>query len=140
MTRISISTAALAKKLAVPLDYGIATLGAPAALGGFLVALLVLWPEAVSGLQAAGANRLQRAVNLYLGSAAATIGLTIPAVLVIGLVTGSKVVLGLEMAEAVLLLTTILVSFLTFASRRTNVLHGAVHVLLFLVYLGLIFD
>jgi Ca2+:H+ antiporter len=130
----------LAKQLAYPINAGIAEFGAPVALGGFLVALLILSPEALSGLQAAAANKLQRAVNLYLGSVAATIGLTIPAVLIVSLVTGQEVILGLNPAETLLLAVTLILALLTFESRRTNVLHGAVHVVLFLAYLMLIFD
>lgn len=126
--------------LAIPIDFGIASLRAPVALGGLLVALLVLSPEALSGIQAARANRLQRSVNIYLGSVAATIGLTIPAVLVIGLATGTSVILGLDPVGIVLLSTTLLVSLLTFESSRTNVLHGSVHLLLFLAYVVLLFD
>jgi Ca2+:H+ antiporter len=130
----------LAKQLAVPIDAGISQFGAPVALGGFLVALLILSPEALSGLRAASANKLQRAVNLYLGSVTATIGLTIPAVLVISLVTGQEVILGLAPAEMVLLAVTLIVALLTFESKRTNVLHGAVHLVLFFAYVMLIFD
>ena len=69
---------------------------------GFIVgAMLVLSPEGMAAIHAALANRIQRAVNICLGSALATIGLTVPAVLVIGLITGQKVVLGLDEAEIV---------------------------------------
>ena len=130
----------LAKKLAVPVDHGIEVLGLPHALGGFIVAVLVLSPEALGATRAALANQLQRSVNIFLGSVLATISLTIPAVLVIGLVTGKHIVLGLDGEETVMLLATLLVSILTFASGRTNVLQGAVHILLFLAFFMLIFD
>ena len=130
----------LSKKLALPIDHGITVLGAPPALGGFMVAVLVLAPEGLGAIHAALANQLQRAVNIFLGSALATISLTIPAVLVIGLVTGEPVVLGLEPEEAVMLITTLMVSIVTFGSGRTNVLLGAVHLLLFFTYFMLIFD
>ena len=130
----------LSKKLALPIDHGITVLGAPPALGGFMVAVLVLSPEGLGAIHAALANQLQRAVNIFLGSALATISLTIPAVLVIGLVTGEPVVLGLEPEEAVMLITTLMVSIVTFGSGRTNVLLGAVHLLLFFTYFMLIFD
>ena len=130
----------LSKKLAVPIDHGIHVLGGPPALGGFIVAALVLSPESVSALRAALANQLQRSVNLLLGSVVASIGLTIPAVLTIGLVTGRSVVLGLEPSSMVLLSLTLVVSLITFSSNRTNVLLGAVHLLLFVAYLMLIFD
>src|SRR3954471_6869558 len=130
----------LAKKLAVPIDYGIHVLHAPEALGGFIIAALVLSPESISAFRAALSNRLQRSVNLLLGSVLATIGLTIPAVLTIGLFTGRSVVLGLQPAETVLLMLTLVISIVTFTSRRTNILLGAVHLLLFIAYLMLIFD
>ena len=130
----------LSKELAYPIDYVIEESGAPVALGGFIVALLILSPEAMTGLRAALANKLQRSVNLYLGSIAATIGLTIPAVLAVGIVTGKAIVLGLEPKSIVLLAATLAVSMLTFASRRTNVLHGVVHLALFAAYLLLLFD
>lgn len=130
----------LSKKLAIPIDHGITVLGAPAALGGFIVAVLVLSPEGLGAIHAALANQLQRAVNIFLGSGLATISLTIPAVLVIGLVTGEPVVLGLDPEEAVMLIATLMVSILTFGSGRTNVLLGAVHLLLFFTYFMLIFD
>jgi Ca2+:H+ antiporter len=75
-----------------------------------------------------------------LGSALATIGLTVPAVLVIGLVTGRSVVLGLGHTDFVLLLLTLAVSVVTFASGRSNVMQGAVHLLLFAAYLLLMFE
>jgi len=130
----------LAKQLAVPIDHGIAVLHAPAALSGFLVAIVVLSPEAMSAARAALANELQRSMNILLGSVLATISLTIPAVLVIGFATGRAIVLGLDAADMILLVLTLGVSTLTFASARTNVLLGAVHILLFLSYLMFMFD
>jgi Ca2+:H+ antiporter len=129
----------LSERLGHPINYGIEELGAPTALGGFLVAFLVLAPEALGGIRAAVNDRLQRSVNIFLGSVLSTIGLTIPAVLVIGLVTGKSVILGLPSSEMTLLFVTLLVSMTTFSSNRTNILQGAVHILLFLVYIMLIF-
>ena len=128
----------LSKKLAVFVDYGIETMAAPVALGGVIVALLVLTPEGLGALRAARANRLQRSVNILLGSALATIGLTVPAVLTIGLIINRDVELGLGEVEIVLLLLTLTVSTLTFTGGRTNVLQGAVHLVLFLAFLMLI--
>jgi|SRR6185295_6992003 len=130
----------LCKQLASPLDHGIHVLGAPPALGGFLVAALVLSPESLSAIRAARVNHLQRSVNLLLGSVLATISLTVPAVLAIGLVTGRTIVLGLDPASITLLALTLILSTQTFASGRTNVLLGAVHLLLFIAYLMLLFD
>lgn len=130
----------LAKQLAKLIDHGIDALGAPAALGGVLIALIVFTPEGMSALRAALANQLQRAVNLCLGAALSTIGLTVPAVLVIGLLTDQSVVLGLSPTELTLLAVTLAVSTLTFSVSRTTVLEGAVHLVLFFVYMVLIFS
>ena len=130
----------LAQFLAIIVDFGIEDLDLPDALGGVLIAILVLSPEGLTAFHAALVNQLQRAVNVCLGSALATIGLTIPAALIIGLVTGCKVHLGLDQVETVLLILTLFVSGLTFGGARTNVLQGVVHLLLFIVYVALIFS
>ena len=130
----------LSEHLAVPVEHAIHQLGAPEALGGMLIAVLILSPEAMGGFRAALHNHLQRAVNIYLGSVAATIGLTIPAVLVIGMITGQEVLLGLSADNALLLGLTLVVSILTFITGRTNIILGAVHLVLFGTYVVLIFD
>jgi len=130
----------LSKKLALYVEFGIEGLGAPLALSGFIVAALVLMPEGLSALQAARDNKLQRAVNICLGSAVATIGLTVPAVLLVGWVTGHSIELGLKSADIVMLVLTLFVSLLTFGSRTTNYLLGAVHLSLFAAYVMMIFD
>jgi Ca2+:H+ antiporter len=130
----------MSKQIAVPIDYAINVLRAPAALGGLLVAVLILSPESLAALRAALANKLQRSINLSLGTALSTISLTTPAVLVIGFLTGRDIVLGLGPVEMVMLLLTLGVSLLTFALERTNVLQGAIHLVLFAAYLVLIFD
>jgi Ca2+:H+ antiporter len=130
----------LAKQIAVPINHGIHVLHAPSALGGFLVSVLVLAPESFGAARAALANQLQRSVNLLLGSVLASISLTIPAVLAIGFLTEQTIVLGLDSVDTTLLVLTLWVSTLTFASARTNVLLGAVHLALFLAYLMLIFE
>ena len=130
----------LSKQLATLVDHGIDALAAPTALGGLLVAILVLTPEGLAAVRSALDNKLQRAVNICLGSALSTIGLTVPAIVVISLVTGHAVTLGLTQVNMVLLLLTLFVSALTFGGVRTNVLQGAVHLVLFFVYLVLIFQ
>ncbi|MTI46097.1 Ca2+:H+ antiporter [Roseibium hamelinense] len=130
----------LSKKLALYVDFGIAGLGAPIALSGFLVAALILMPEGLSAIQAARDNMLQRAVNICLGSAVATIGLTVPAVLAIGWYTGQNIELALEVPEIILLALTLFVSVVTFVSPQTNYLQGAVHLALFGAYVMMIFD
>ena len=130
----------LSKKLAVVVDFGTETLGLPVALGGVLVALLVLAPEGLAAFEAAAVNHLQRAVNICLGSALATISLTVPAVVVIGLLSGIHVELGLDSSEMVVLLLTLVISVLTFGAVRTNMLQGAVHLVVFFTYIVLIFQ
>ena len=130
----------LSEFLAIIVDFGIEDLDLPDALGGVLIAILVLSPEGLTAFHAALVNQLQRAVNVCLGSALATIGLTIPAVLTIGLITGCEVHLGLDEVQTVLLILTLFVSALTFGGVRTNVLQGTVHLLLFIVYIALIFS
>ncbi|HEV3178439.1 MAG TPA: hypothetical protein VGZ72_20760 [Stellaceae bacterium] len=128
----------LAEQLAVPIDYVIETLGAPAALGGVLIAVLVATPEAIGAIRAAAANQIQRSLNIFLGSVLSTIGLTVPAMILVSRVTGQSLALGVEHTDMVMLLLTLAVSVITFASGRTNVIQGVVHLVLFAAYLLLI--
>jgi Ca2+:H+ antiporter len=130
----------LAKQMAAPLDAVVIRFGAPVALSGFVMAVLVLTPESIAAIQAALENRLQRSVNILLGSVLASIGLTIPLVIAVSLATERRLVLGLDAAEMVMLVLTLVTSMLTFSLPRTNVLLGCVHLLLFGVYFMLIFD
>ncbi len=130
----------LAKQMSTPLDAIVSRLGAPVALGGFVVATLVLTPESIAAVKAAHQNRLQRSINILLGSVLASIGLTIPLVIAISLATGRGLLLGLDPAEIVMLALTLATAGLTFALPLMNVLLGWVHLLLFAAYLMLIFD
>lgn len=130
----------LAKQMSAPLEAMVARLGAPVALSGFIMAILVLTPESIAAVRAALANRLQRSVNILLGSVLASIGLTIPLVIVISLVTGRPLVLGLESADVLMLLLTLVTAMLTFALPRTHVLLGCVHLLLCAIFMMLMFD
>jgi len=130
----------LSKQLAVVLHDVNVRVGLPDAFGGLVVAALLLAPEGLAAVQAALKNQLQRSVNILLGSVLATIGLTIPAALAIGIFTGRDVVLGLPDAEVTLLLIIQGLCILTFGQGRTNMLQGAIHLLMFGVYLFLIFD
>ena len=130
----------LTQHLAVPIDFTIRVLGAPVALAGFLIAVLILAPESLAAVRAALANDLQRSVNILLGSVLATIGLTIPVVLTFGLLFHKQIILGLEPIDVTMLSLTLVLSTMTFSSSRTNVLLGAVHLLLFFAYLLLIFQ
>ena len=130
----------LSKSMAQVIDFQVAVFAAPAALGGVVIALLVLAPEGLAAIKSAVSDRLQRSINICLGSAIATIGLTVPAILVIGLVTGQKVVLGLGPVDSLILVTTILTAMVTFSSSKTNIIHGIVHLILFVAYITLVFD
>jgi Ca2+:H+ antiporter len=130
----------LSKKIALVLEFGISALQAPQALAGLVVALLVLAPEGLAACKAALQNTLQRTVNIVLGSALATIGLTVPAALCISAFTGQHIILGLGPVELVLLSATFFSSMLVFAGNQTNMLAGAVHLVLFAAYAVLIFD
>ena len=108
----------LSKPLAKLLDFGVERMGLPTALGGIIVAILILAPEGAAALQAAARNQLQRAVNLSLGSALSTIGLTVPVVLAISIWSGSSLELGLRPLEIVLLATTLFLCQMTFSGRH----------------------
>ena len=131
---------ALSKQIGVPINHAIQVLHAPPELAGLLISVLILSPESLTAVRAALANQLQRSVNVLLGSVLASIGLTIPLVLAVGFVTGQQIVLGLGATDITLLVLTLALSMLTFASQRTNVLLGAVHLLVFFAYLMFIFE
>jgi Ca2+:H+ antiporter len=129
----------LAEKFAIPLDNSIEQFHMPQAFGGAMIAALVLSPEGLGAVRASLRNQLQRSVNILLGSVLATIGLTIPAVLTISLITNRPIVLGVQGGNLPLLILTLAVSVVTFTSRKTNVLQGCIHLLLFAVFVLLIF-
>ena len=129
----------LAKKFAVLVDYGVDQMGAPIALGGLLIAILVLSPEVMSAVKAAYANKLQRSDNIVLGATLATIGLTVPGVLVASFFTGNTLELGLDNVGIFLLSVTLLISVINASAGRTNVLQGIIHLTLFAAFLVVIF-
>ena len=129
----------LAHDLGILVDRGIELTGAPVALGGVLIAIIVFTPEAVTAVRASLANENQRALNLGLGAFVSTVGLTIPAVLVIGLVTGQPVILGESPGNMVLICITLVMTVITYFAPRTTAVHGAVHLMLFGVYGILLF-
>ena len=130
----------LVEQFGPPVDYLLETLQAPAPLGGIFIALLVATPESIGAVKAALDNQMQRAVNIFLGSVLATIGLTIPSVLIINHLIERPTVLGVEHTDFVLLILTLALSMITFTSGRTNMLQGVVHLLLFAAYILLIFQ
>jgi Ca2+:H+ antiporter len=129
----------LAKKFSQVVDAGAASIGAPPAFAGILVALLILMPEGVAAVGAARRNDLQKSINLALGSSLATIGLTIPAVAMAAYELDKQLVLGLSPQDMVLLALTLLLSLLTLGSGRTNILFGLVHLVVFAVFIFLVF-
>jgi len=129
----------LAKKFSLVVDFTTALIGAPPAFAGVVVALLILLPESVAAVGAARNNDLQKSINLALGSSLATIGLTIPAVAVAAYVLDKQLVLGVDAQSMVLLALTFLLSMLTFATGRTNILFGLVHLVVFAVFVFLVF-
>jgi len=129
----------LAKTFAAMIDHGLTAWGAPKAVVGILIALLVLMPESMAALQAARRNALQKSLNLALGSSLATIGLTIPAVAILSFVLKKELVLGLDPKETVLLMMTFAASILTFSTGRTNILYGFLHLVIFGTFLFLAF-
>jgi Ca2+:H+ antiporter len=110
-------------------------IGAPKTLVGVLIAAVVLLPESIAAYQAARANRLQTSLNLALGSALASIGLTIPAVAAVSLATGINLTLGIDEKSTVMLVLSLLVASLSLGTGRTTVMQGTVHLVIFAVYL-----
>jgi Ca2+:H+ antiporter len=129
----------LSKTFTAAVEFGLSRAGAPNAVAGVVVALLILLPEFTAAIRAARADKIQKSINLALGSAAATIGLTIPAVAAISLVTGARLELGLDAKNTVMLLVTVVVALLTFGTGRTNILYGLIHLVLFATYGFLLF-
>jgi len=125
----------LAKALAPSIGAGVAALGAPNALVGVIIAGVVLFPEGLAALRAARANRLQTSLNLALGSALASIGLTIPTVAILSIATGFPLTLGIDVKSTVLLLLSLFVTSISLGTGRTTVLQGTVLLVIFATYL-----
>ncbi|MES0812703.1 calcium:proton antiporter [Roseibium sp. SCPC15] len=134
-----LSVVLLAKKFAVLIDHGVNQMGAPVAMGGLLIAVLVLSPEVMSAIKAAGENRMQRSDNIILGATLATIGLTVPGVTIASLMTGNAVKLGLDDVGILLLSLTLLISLINASTGRTNILQGLIHLTLFAAFLLTVF-
>lgn len=130
-----VAVVGIAKSLTPALERGITALGAPKAVAGIVIAALVLLPEGLAAFRAARVNRLQTSMNLALGSALASIGLTIPAVAVASIALHEPLVLGLDVKEEVLLALTLLLSVITFGTGRTTVLQGMVHLTVFAAFI-----
>jgi Ca2+:H+ antiporter len=125
----------LAKFLTPTVEAALARIAVPKAVVGIIIAALVLLPEGLAALRAARANRLQTSMNLALGSALATIGLTIPAVAFVSIAIHQPLELGLGQKDTVLLALTLLVGVITLGTGRTTVLQGIVHLVIFAAFL-----
>ena len=125
----------LAKLLTPIVELGVARLNVPKAVVGVIIAMLVLMPEALAAVRAALNNRLQTSLNLALGSALATIGLTIPAVAAVSIALGQPLALGLDAKDQAMLAVTLLLGVITLGTGRTTVLQGVVHIVMFIAFL-----
>jgi Ca2+:H+ antiporter len=134
-----VAVVGLAKMLSPTIENAVDSAGAPRAVVGIAIALLVLLPETWAAVRAAHADRLQSSMNLAIGSALACIGLTIPVVVVASIASNLPLVLGLDAKDLVLLALTFVVSSVTLASGRTQVMQGAVHLVIFAAFLVLAF-
>lgn len=132
-----VAVVGLAKTLAPSIEAVVKAIGAPSSFVGVIIALIVLLPETGAAFRAAIGNRMQISLNLALGSALATIGLTIPAIGFVAIVFEMPMTLGLPAKEIVLLVLTFAVSTITLASGRATVLHGTVHLVVFAAFLFL---
>jgi Ca2+:H+ antiporter len=134
-----VAVVGLAKTLSPTIESAFDAAGAPEAAIGIVIAILVLMPEAWAALRAARANRLQTSMNLAIGSAVASIGLTVPAVVVTAIATGLPLTLGLEPKDMTLLGLTFVVITVTLGTGRTHIMHGAVHLVMFAAFVFLTF-
>jgi len=130
-----VAVVGLGKALSPSIEAGVRAAGAPDAVIGVAISLIVLLPETTAAVRAAHANRLQTSMNLALGSGLASIGLTIPAVAVASFVMDRPLVLGLDTKEMVLTALSFAVATITLGTGRTHVMQGAVHLVLFATFL-----
>ncbi len=134
-----VAVVGLAKVMSPVIEAAVIAVGAPKGVIGIAIAILVLLPETWAAVRAARANRLQTSFNLALGSALASIGLTIPAVAFTSMLIGMPLVLGLEPKDLILLLLTFLMTAITLVTGRTHVMQAAVHIVIFVAFLFLAF-
>jgi Ca2+:H+ antiporter len=134
-----VAVVGLAKKLSPTIEQAVEAANAPWTVVGIVIAALVLLPETWAAVRAARADRLQTSMNLAVGSALASIGLTVPMVVLASLVFDLPLVLGLEPKDMAMLAVTFLVSAVTLGTGRTHMMQGAVHLVLFAAFLFLAF-
>jgi Ca2+:H+ antiporter len=127
----------LAELLSPAIEAGVKAAGAPKTIVGIAIALLVLLPEGFAAVRAAKANRLQSSLNLALGSALASIGLSIPAIAAIAIFFDLPLSLGISSLNMTLMYLSFFIGALTLAIGRTTLLQGVVHLIIFFEYLFL---
>ncbi|MFI9546529.1 calcium:proton antiporter [Streptomyces sp. NPDC052016] len=127
----------LAKGVSPTIESGVEAAGLHHAVVGVIIAMLVLLPETIAALRSARRDRVQTSLNLALGSAMASIGLTIPAVALASIWLSGPLVLGLGATHMVLLALTVVVASLTVVPGRATPLQGGVHLVLLAAYLEL---
>ncbi|MGB1775911.1 MAG: calcium:proton antiporter [Synechococcus sp.] len=124
----------IAESMGQLIETGITDLGLPSSLAGVIVATLILAPEALNAIQAASHGEVQRSINTLYGSVVATVSLTVPAVLILGEITGTDVILGLEPLEMVLLGLTL---FMLNPHVRLTGIEGMMKLVVFLFWIVL---
>jgi Ca2+:H+ antiporter len=132
-----IAVVGLAKALSPSIERAVVAAEAPIAIVGIVIALIVLLPETGAALRAAHANRLQSSLNLAIGSAMASIGLTVPVVVVAAIAFDLPLTLGVGATEIALLALTFVVGAITLGSGRTNMMQGTIHLIIFAAFLFL---
>jgi Ca2+:H+ antiporter len=132
-----VAVVGLAKVLSPSLERLVVHWELPKTVVGILIAMIVLLPETWAAIRAARADRLQTSMNLAIGSALASIGLTIPVVVVAAVALDLPLVLGVDDKDVALLALTFLVGAITLGSGRTNMMQGAVHLVIFAAFLFL---
>ncbi len=129
----------LAEQLGVLIETAVERAGLPTAMSGLIIAIIIFLPESITATKAALDNKMQRTMNLCLGAYLSTVGLTVPAILAIGLYAGKAVVLNLSACDTLLIALTLALISISFLGSRTSSIQGMAHVMLFLTYFGLMF-
>ncbi|WP_433194850.1 calcium:proton antiporter [Nocardia sp. CA-107356] len=132
-----VAVVGLAKVVSPSIESAVASAGLPQSAVGVVIALLVLLPETLAAVRAARRDQVQISLNLALGSAMASIGLTIPAIAIATIWLDGPLVLGLGATQMVLLALTVVVGVLTVVPGRATLLQGGVHVALFSAFVFL---
>ena len=137
LTIVAISL--LAENLAVFVDDGIAKLSMPDAVAGLLISIIIVTPEGITAIRAGLSNDMQRVINISLGSVLSTVSLTIPVVIIVGMLYGKEIILGLTVVQSGMIIISLLVSILTCKDGETNALQGFIHIILFIAFVLMIF-